>query len=117
MALQCWYSSLLLSCALDRGALLSVCLCERQREDVTRLALECLAHLLQRFEVDAKGLPLLQTPKGGVANTSLFSQPIEGPAVLCQQLVYPNFNHKCFHAYYTTYHIRSILSICNICCI
>jgi hypothetical protein len=48
------------------------------------LAFERLAHLLQRFKVDAKRFAFFQTPERSVTNTGLFSQPVKGSPVLCQ---------------------------------
>ena len=76
------------------GALLTVLLIVRQRQNVARLTLEHAAHLLQRDKIQPKSLALLQSPQRRVTNTSLFCQPIECPTLFRQYFIYSNFNNK-----------------------
>ena len=72
----------------------SVFLLVRQRQYVAGLAFEHAAHLLKRIEIQAECLAFLQTPQRRVADTGLFCQPIECPALLGQYFVNSNFNNK-----------------------
>ena len=56
----------------------------RMREHIAGLTLKNVADLLQRFKIDSQCLTLLQPPQGRMADTRLFSQPIEGSAANSQ---------------------------------
>ena len=64
-----------------------------KREHVARLALQRLAQLLQRIEINSERFALLQAPQRGVADARLLGQPIECPTVPFQQFIDADFNH------------------------
>jgi len=53
-------------------------------EEVTRLAMKHVAHLLQGLEIDSERFAFLKTPKRRVADSRFLSQPVEGPALRLQ---------------------------------
>jgi hypothetical protein len=73
---------------------MAILLLVRQRQYVAGLALKYAAHLLERVEIHTESLAFLQTPQRCMADTGLFCQPIERSALLCQYLIYSNFNNK-----------------------
>lgn len=63
------------------------------RQHVTRLALERFTNPFEGVECNSLGLVLLQPPEGRMTYAGFFSQPIEGPLMLFQQLVNSYSNH------------------------
>ena len=83
---------LCLSCWKDRLGFFTR-LSPAHREHVTRLALERFTNPFQGIESNSLCLVLLQAPESRMTYSGFFGQPIEGPLMLLQQLVYSNSNH------------------------
>ena len=84
---------LCLSCWKDRLGFFTR-LCPAHREHVTGLALERFTNPFQCIESNSLCLVLLQAPESRMTYSGFFGQPIEGPLMLLQQLVYSNSNHS-----------------------
>jgi hypothetical protein len=69
------------------------CLRSTKRQHVTRLALERFTNPFEGVECNSLGLILLQPPERRMTYAGFFSQPIEGPLMLFQQLINSYSDH------------------------